>query len=167
MDVGGPSALNTTRKKPRKLHKNKSDNSKLTGKSSILTKGPKHVLRSPVSVESDRLSSEYSDSEMASIRGDNKSPPIKENPKQSEPRRARSSSPEICPSGKQNVTVAADVHCSQDGTKSVRQGAQKPALSARASSELPNRDEIVEDNDFTVLTTKKRQSKTNRIRNRH
>jgi hypothetical protein len=42
----------------------------------------------------------------------------------------------------------------------VRQGVQKPALSARASSEPPNLDEIAEDNDFTVITTKKGQSKT-------
>jgi hypothetical protein len=65
MDIGGPSVLNTTLKKPRKVHKNKSDNSKLIGKSTILTKGPKHVLWSPVNVESDSPSSEYS--EMAPI----------------------------------------------------------------------------------------------------
>jgi hypothetical protein len=57
--------------------------------------------------------------------------------------------------------VAADVHCSQGGTRAVRQGARKPALSARASSEPPNLNEISEDTDFTVVTTERGQSKTN------
>jgi hypothetical protein len=112
-------------------------------------------------VESDSLSSEYSDSEMASIWTDNtrKTPPIKENQNHSEPSRAKSASTVICPSGNHSVTVAADVHCSQGGTKAVRQGMQKPALSARAASEPLNLDEIAEDNDFTVITAKKRQGK--------
>jgi hypothetical protein len=50
--------------------------------------------------------------------------------------------------------VAADVHCYQDGTNVARQGAQKPALSTRASSEPPNLDEIAGDNGFDVITTK-------------
>jgi hypothetical protein len=33
-------------------------------------------------------------------------------------------------------------------------------LSARASTERPDLDEIAEDNDFAVITTKKKQSKT-------
>jgi hypothetical protein len=102
MDIGGPSTINISLKKPRKLHKNKSDNTELIGKSAILNKEHKHMLRSPVSVESDSPSYEYSDSEMASIWADNKSPPIKENPEQSEPCRAKSASPEICPSGNQS-----------------------------------------------------------------
>jgi hypothetical protein len=56
--------------------------------------------------------------------------------------------------------VAADVHFSQGGTKPARQGMQKPALSVRAASEPPNPDDIAEDNDFAVITVKKRQSKT-------
>jgi hypothetical protein len=67
MDIGGYSGLNTTLKKTRKVHTNKSDNSTLIGTSAILTKEPKHVLRSPVGVQSDSPSSEYSDSEMTSI----------------------------------------------------------------------------------------------------
>jgi hypothetical protein len=59
-------------------------------------------------------------------------------------------------SGNHSVTVAADVHCSQ----AVRQGAEKPALSATASSEPPNLDEIAKDSNFTVTTTKMKQSKT-------
>jgi hypothetical protein len=53
MVVGVPSALNTNLKKPRKLCKNKSKNSKPTEKSTTLTKKPKQALRYPVSVESD------------------------------------------------------------------------------------------------------------------
>jgi hypothetical protein len=49
--------------------------------------------------------------------------------------------------------VAADVQYSQGGAKAVRQGAQKPALSARISSEPPNVNETAEDNDFTVIAT--------------
>jgi hypothetical protein len=66
MDIGGPSALNTSLDKPRKVYENKSDK-KTNRKSAILTKEPRHALRSPVSVKSDIPSSEYSDSEMASI----------------------------------------------------------------------------------------------------
>jgi hypothetical protein len=101
------------------------------------------------------------------LRWADNNPPIKENHKQSETCRAKSALPAICPSGNHSVTVAADVHCSQDGTTAVRQGMQKPALSARAASEPPNPDEIAEDNDFTVITTKKGQSKTKLIRYSH
>jgi hypothetical protein len=75
-----------------------------------------------------------------------------------------------CPSGNHSVTGAADVHCSPGGTKAVRQGAQKPALPARASSEPPNLYEIAEENNFTtslLLTpkrTKQNKRKTNHIR---
>jgi hypothetical protein len=109
MDVGGPSALNTTLKTPKKVRKNISDKNKLIGESTILTKEPKHTLRSPVSVESDSSSSENSDSEIASIWANNKTPRIKETHIQSEPCRANSASPVIRPSGNHGVTVAADV----------------------------------------------------------
>jgi hypothetical protein len=111
-------------------------------------------------VESESFSSENSVSEMAFIWADNKAPPIKETYKQSEPCRAKSASPVICPSGNHSVTVTANVHCSQGGTKAARQVMQKPTLSARASSEPPNLYKIAVDNDFTVITTKKKQSKT-------
>jgi hypothetical protein len=51
--------------------------------------------------------------------------------------------------------MAADVHRSHGGTKVARKGAQKSKLSATAASEPPNLDEIVKDNDFTVIATKK------------
>jgi hypothetical protein len=140
MDVGGPSALNTTLKKPQKSVKNKSGKDKLIGKPTTLTKEPKRMLRSPVSVQYDSFSSENSDSEIASILADNKAPPIKEKHKQNH---AELSLPA---SGNQNVTVVTDVHCSQ--------GAEKTALFARASSESPNLDKIAEDNDFTSITKK-------------
>jgi hypothetical protein len=65
------------------------------------------------------------------------------------------------PWGNQNVTVAADVrlHCSQNWTTVAKQGAQKPALPANVSSEPLDLDEIAEDSDFTVSTTKGNQSK--------
>jgi hypothetical protein len=68
--------------------------------------------------------------------------------------------------------VAADVHCSQGGTKAASQGMQKPASSARASSEPPNLYEIAVDNGFTtllLLPPKKKQNKnkTNHNRNLH
>jgi hypothetical protein len=112
-----------------------------------------------VSVEADSSETDNSDSEMASIWANNKTPTINETHEQSEPVRTKSASPVICPSGNHSVTVAADVHCSQGGTKSARQGMQKPTLSARTSSEPPNLDEIAVDNDFTVVTTKRKQSK--------
>jgi hypothetical protein len=48
----------------------------------------------------------------------------------------------------------------QGGTKSERQSVQKPTVSAKASSEPPNYNETAEDNDFTVITSRKKQSKT-------
>jgi hypothetical protein len=50
------------------------------------------------------------------------------------------------PFWRQNVTISADVYCSQ--------GAQKPALSATASPKPPNLDKIAEGDDFTFITTK-------------
>jgi hypothetical protein len=82
MDVGGPPALNMTAKKRRKVPKNKSEINKLIEKPTTLTIKPKHTLRSPVSVELDSFSSEYSDSEMAFIWADSKTPPTKESHKQ-------------------------------------------------------------------------------------
>jgi hypothetical protein len=111
MDIDHHSALNTTLKKPKKVNK-KSDKDKLIEKSALLTKEPKHTLRSPVSMESDSSSSENSNSEMTSTWADNKTPPYTGKHKQSEPYRAKSASPVICPSDNQNVTVAADIHCS-------------------------------------------------------
>jgi hypothetical protein len=67
MDVGGPSVLDTTLKKPEKPIKNKSGKYKLIEKPTVLTKEPKHKLWSPVSLESDISSSENSDSEVAPI----------------------------------------------------------------------------------------------------
>jgi hypothetical protein len=64
MDIGGPSALNTILKKPKNCIKNKSDKDKLIGKSTILTKEPKHMVRFPVNLESDSPSPENSDSEI-------------------------------------------------------------------------------------------------------
>jgi hypothetical protein len=67
MDVGGLSVLNTTLKKSKKVRKNKSDKNKLRGKSTTLTKEPKHTLLSPVSMETGSSTIDNSDSEMASI----------------------------------------------------------------------------------------------------
>jgi hypothetical protein len=64
-----------------------------------------------------------------------------------------------CPSGNQKFTVAADVDCSQGGTKAARLGAQKPASSSEAPADPPNVDEIAEDDDFTVIKAKKKPSK--------
>jgi hypothetical protein len=112
-----------------------------------------------VSVETDSTTTGNPDSEMASIWANNKTPTINETHKQSEPVRAKSASPVICPSDNHSVTVAADVHCSQGGTKASMQGMQKPTLPTGAFSEPPNLDDIAVDNDFTVITTKKKQSK--------
>jgi hypothetical protein len=46
------------------------------------------------------------------------------------------------------------------GTKTERQSVQKLHVSARASSEPPNFNEIAEDDDFTVITSKKKQPKS-------
>jgi hypothetical protein len=56
--------------------------------------------------------------------------------------------------------MGSDVHCSQSGTEVEGRVAQKPVLSARTSSGPQNLNEIAEDNDFTVITTKKKRRKT-------
>jgi hypothetical protein len=82
MGVGDLSALITNHKNPNKSVKNKSDKNRPIGKSIVLTKDPKHTLRSPVSVESGGLS-ENLDSEMAFIWAGNKTSPIRDKHSQS------------------------------------------------------------------------------------
>jgi hypothetical protein len=163
MEVGDPSASAlVTTLKPQKTVKTKSNKDKPVGKSSILRKQPKHTLRSRRCVESDTSSSENSEPELKSPCADII---IQDQTKQPEPVRAKSVSPVICPSGNQNVTVTAEVHCSQGGTKVTKMGAQKPASSTAPSTDHPNMDEIevAEVDDFTVVTAKKkpRKSKAN------
>jgi hypothetical protein len=147
MDVGGPSAF----KNAHKSVKNKTTKGKLIGKSTILTKEPKQTLRSRLRVVSDISSSENSESEMTSVWAGNKPPPTVVQHTQSEPIRAKPVSHVACPSGNQNVTVAADQHCSRGGTK--------PASSSRVPADPPNADEIAEDDDFTVIKAKRKPSK--------
>jgi hypothetical protein len=97
---------------------------------------------------------------LKSLWADNTIPPTQDQKKQPEPLRAKSVSPLICPSGSQNVTVVADVHCSQGETKATKLGAQKPSSSIAAPTDPPNMDEIAEADDFTVVTTKKKLSKS-------
>jgi hypothetical protein len=135
MDVGGPSALNTTLKKPKKVRKNKSDKTKLRGKSTTLTKEP-NTRCSPQWAWRLTLLQLIIQIQKWPLYGQIKKPLQLTKPqKKSEPVRAKSASPVMCPSGNHSVTVAADVHCSPGGTKAARQGMQKPTLSARASSE--------------------------------
>jgi hypothetical protein len=63
MDVSGPSAI----KKAHTSVKTKTNKDKLIGKSTILTKEPKHTLRSRLRVESDISSSENSESELTFV----------------------------------------------------------------------------------------------------
>jgi hypothetical protein len=64
----------------------------------------------------------------------------------------------VCPSGDQNVAVASQIHCSEGRTKTVRQSVQKYTVSARAPSEPLDFNKIGEDDDFTVITSKKKQT---------
>jgi hypothetical protein len=66
MEVGGPSVsvLVIILNKPQKTVKIKSNKDKPVGKSSILTKQPKHTLRSRLRGESDTYSSENSEPEL-------------------------------------------------------------------------------------------------------
>jgi hypothetical protein len=159
IDVGGPSAL----KKAHKSVKSKTNKHKLVGKSTIPTKEPKHKLRSRLRVESDISTSENSESELTSICDGSKLPPSEAQHTQSEPIRAKSISPVACPSGNQIVTVDADVHCSQGGTKTPRLGAQKPASSLGVPADPPNVDEITVDDDFTVIKTKRKPTKPKQL----
>ena len=56
-----------------------------------------------------------------------------------------SASPAMCSSGTQNIVTVTQVLCSQGRTRSEKQSVRKPVVSATASSELPNFEEIVED----------------------
>jgi hypothetical protein len=153
LDVGGPSTLNTKSKKSHKTLKTKP-------KSDILTKDPKQTQRSCPSVAStDSFSS--SDLELASVWTDNEIPQQPIQSSQSEP---VTTHPVPSPTflGSDSLTVVAEVHCSQGGTKAMRLGVPKTMLSLGTPSTPPNSDEIVEDNEFTVVTprNKRLQSKT-------
>jgi hypothetical protein len=111
-------------------------------------------------VESDTSSPENSEPKLKSLWADNTIPPTQDQQKQPEPLIAKSVSPVICLPGNQNVTVVADVRCSQGGTKAKKLGAQKPASSSAASTGPRNIDEIAEADDFTVVTTKKKLRKS-------
>jgi hypothetical protein len=126
MDVGGLSALNAAMKISKKAIKHKSDKDKLMNKPTKLIKQPRHNLRSPQSADPNSSSPENSDAELGSIWADSKTPPTDKN-KELVPHTPNSASPVACPSGSQNITVAAEVHCSQGGTTATRQSAQKPA----------------------------------------
>jgi hypothetical protein len=56
--------------------------------------------------------------------------------------------------------MVADVHYSQVGTKATKLVTQKAASSIAASTDPPNMDEIVEAEDFTVVTNKKKLRKS-------
>jgi hypothetical protein len=75
------------------------------------------MFRFPVSVDSDSSSSGSLDSEITSVWQHGTSCPIKETLKQPELNRAKSASIVICPSGDQNMVLAAEVHCSKGGSK--------------------------------------------------
>jgi hypothetical protein len=152
MDVGGPSAL----KKAHKSVKSKTKKDKIIAKPTILTKEPKYSLRSRLRVQSDTSTSENSESELTFIWEGNKTPPSDAQHTQSEPIRAKSISPVACPSGKQNVTVVADVHCSQGGTIAPTLRTQKPVSPSGVPAEPSNLDEIAVDDNFTVIKTKKK-----------
>jgi hypothetical protein len=124
MDVGGPSDL----KKALKSVKSITKKDKIIAKPTILTKEPKHSLRSRLLVQSDTSTSENSESELTSLWEGNKTAPSEALHTQSEPIRAKYISPLACPSGNQNVTVVADVHCTQGETI---------APTPRASSGVP------------------------------
>jgi hypothetical protein len=154
MDVGGPLALT----KAHKSVKAKTHKEKLIGKTTILVTDSKHKLRPRRRVESDVSSSDNLESELLSVWAGNKTPPSEVQHTQVELIRAKSVSPVASPSGNQNFTVAADVHCSQGGTKAVKLGAQKPASSSVVPADPLNVDDITEDDDFTVIKAKKKSN---------
>jgi hypothetical protein len=158
MVIGGPSALHAAVKISKKAIKHKSDRDKLINKPTKLTKLTRHNLRSPQSVDPDSSSPENADAELGSIWADSKTPPTVKG-KEPVPHTPKSTSPVACPSGSQNITVTAEVHCSQGGTTATRQGAQKPASSAGAPAEQQSLDVIQEEDDFTVITPKQKRKK--------
>jgi hypothetical protein len=150
MDVGGPSPPT----KAHKFLKAKTHKEKLIGKATKLAPDPKHKLRPRRHVESDTSSSDNSESELLSVWAGNKTPTPEIQHAQNEPFRAKSVSPVASPSGNQNVTVTADVHCSQGGTKAAMPRAKKPASSSVGPADPPNVDDITEVEDFTVIKAK-------------
>jgi hypothetical protein len=153
MDVGGPPAL----KNAYISTKSNTNKAKPTGKSSTVPTEPKPTRRSSRHVGSDFSTSESSGSELTSIWGGNLTPTPEVQLTQPAPIKNNSFSPAASPSGFQNVSVVADVHCSQAGTKAVRLGACKPTSTSRTPADPPNADEITVDDDFTVIKPKKHQ----------
>jgi hypothetical protein len=130
MDVGRPSAL----KNSYKSLTTKSNKQKRTGKSS---KEPKLTQQSRRSGLSDLSSSESSDMELSTVWAGNVTPTPEVQLTQSQPTSHKSVFLLACPSGNQNLSVVADVHCSQGGTKSVRTAPRKPTASASDPLQIP------------------------------
>jgi hypothetical protein len=148
-----------SKKKAHKSVKSKTKKDKIIAKPTILTKEDKHSLRPRLRFQSNTSTSENSESELTSIWEGNKTPPSDAQHTQSETIRAKSISPVACLSSNQNVTVVADVHCTQGGTIAPRLRVQKPVSSSGVPAEPPNVDEIAVDDDFTVIKTKKKPTK--------
>ncbi|KDR16517.1 hypothetical protein L798_09952 [Zootermopsis nevadensis] len=151
LDVSGPSGRRTKTKVT-----TKTDKDKLIDKSMKMKKQAQHTLRSPLSTDFENSSSEISDTEITSTWQQGQVLASVDPSKHPEGARVTATSPIAGPSGTQNLVVEAEVHCSQGGTKTDKVSAQKSTDSATASSELLNPDEIVEGDDFIVITSKKK-----------
>jgi hypothetical protein len=124
LDVGGP-----TPKAPNKPTRPRYNNTFTkdaldTVKSSNGTNASKSAKRSRRIVESDLSSSESTVSDVSTIFVDNSPPPLVPNQTPEPPPSLTSSSPAASHSGNQLVTVTAEVHASQQGSKTLRSGSK-------------------------------------------
>jgi hypothetical protein len=123
LDFGGPSPKAPNKPTRPRYNKTSTKETLNTVKSS---NGTKSAKRSRRIVESDLPSSESTASDVSAIFVDNFSPPLVPNQTPEPPPSPTSSSTSASHPGNQLVTVTAEVHASQKGSKTLRRGSKLP-----------------------------------------
>jgi hypothetical protein len=162
LDVGGPSSSKTNTPKTRNQKQTVSNylKEKQVTTSTLLHKTPKHKLRTPrITVdEQSSLSSDSSSDELSSIWG--QGPQIEEAEPQIRPPVPTSTTPrQSSPAVPQKLSVTAEVHCSQGGTKVNKDPTEAVPVAETDSVSAPAVPAPSDDEDFTVKISRKKQKR--------
>lgn len=166
LDVGGPTSpktktkTNTSTTKIRNQKQTATNHlkEKHVATSTLLNKTPKHKLRTPrITVDNQSsLSSESSSDELSGIWG--QAPQTEETEPQIRSPVPTSTSPShSSPPIPQKLSVTAEVHCSQGGTKVNMDPTEAVPIAVADSVSAPAVPASSEDEDFTVQISRKKQ----------
>jgi hypothetical protein len=157
LDVGGPPSSKTNTTKTRNLKQTLSNylKEKHVTTSTLLHKTPKHKLRTPrITVdEQSSLSPESSSDELSSIWG--QTPQIEAEPQIRPPVPTSTNPRQSSPSVAQKLSVTAEVHCSQGGTKVNKDPTEAVPVAETDSVSAPVVPAPSDDEDFTVKISRK------------